>query len=99
MSNTLTVIAYLHAKPGQEKKLLDELVALQEASIAEPGCISYQPYVEGKNPHRVAVVEEWKDRAALNAHFETPHFQRFASTLEQRLAEPFVIKYFASIEG
>ncbi|WP_394833475.1 antibiotic biosynthesis monooxygenase [Pendulispora rubella] len=99
MSSTLTVVAYLHAKPGQEKKLLDELVAMREPSLAEPGCISYQAYVEGRDPHRIAMIEEWKDRAALNAHFESPHFQRFAPKLEGLLAEPLVIKHFTAVDG
>jgi len=99
MSSTLTVIAYLHAKPGQEKKLLDELLALREPSLAEPGCISYQAYVEAKDPHRIAMIEQWKDRASLEAHFETPHFQQFVPKLEGLLAEPFVIKHYASAEG
>lgn len=61
---------------------------LTEASRQEPGCVSYIPHrVEGE-PDAVVIYEQYKDRAAADAHRQSPHFARYAvGGLYQKMLE------------
>ncbi len=55
------------------------------ASRAEPGCISYTLY---QNPHEKTAFfffEEWKDQAAIDFHFATPHFKAFGDQIKDMI--------------
>ncbi|MGX1807850.1 putative quinol monooxygenase [Nocardia sp. NPDC055321] len=86
------VVAELRALPGQEDRLLAILQGLVEPSLAEPGCLAYRPYVDPSDPARVAMIEEYADAAAIDAHFTTAHFQQAGKDFQGVLAEPPVIR-------
>lgn len=92
MSNTLTIIARFTAKPGQEHRLRDELNAMIAPSLAEDGCLAYQPFADPEHADRMIIVEEWADSAALDHHFSLPHFKHVAAVLDEILAEPFSLR-------
>jgi|EndMetStandDraft_2_1072991.scaffolds.fasta_scaffold00154_9 quinol monooxygenase YgiN len=46
-----------------------------EGSRAEAGCIDYAYAEDVLEPGLFRVSEAWTDRAALDAHFHTPHMQ------------------------
>jgi autoinducer 2-degrading protein len=94
----LTVVARFRAKPGRRDQVLDDLVAMIEPSLAEEGCLLYQPYVDPTDQDRVILLERWADRAALDYHFSTPHFRAVAEKLEPNLAEPFELEHLTSVE-
>ncbi|WP_067717110.1 putative quinol monooxygenase [Nocardia yamanashiensis] len=89
---SLHVVAELRAEPGQEDRLRTALESMIEPSLAEPGCISYQPYVNPNDAAQMVVVEEWTGAPALEEHFATPHFKHVAEVLEGILAEPLTIR-------
>ncbi|MEU6583738.1 putative quinol monooxygenase [Nocardia sp. NPDC046763] len=89
---TLHVVAELRAASGQEDRLRTALEAMIEPSLAEPGCLSYQPFTNPNDPAHMVVVEEWRDADALEKHFATDHFQHVAGVLEGIVAEPMVIR-------
>lgn len=49
---------------------------LVEKTRREPLCISYDLFIDQKDPGHFVFVEEWPDRAALDAHCATEHFKR-----------------------
>lgn len=83
------LIASFEAKLGREEALRRELDAMVEPSLAEDGCLGYRPYLSPNDPSRMIIVEEWASQAALDQHFQTPHFKRAADALGDILAEPF----------
>lgn len=42
-------------------------------SRAEDGCVTYSYAIDVLEPQVVHVFEVWRDRAALERHFKTPH--------------------------
>jgi quinol monooxygenase YgiN len=84
-----TMIATFQAKPGEEQRLQDELGAMIEPSLAEPGCLEYRPLVDPGQPGAMVIIEEWTSEDALEEHFATPHFNRVAEVLGEILVEPF----------
>lgn len=49
------------------------MCAMLEASRAEDGCLGYSYAEDVFEPGLIHVVERWRDRAALERHFATPH--------------------------
>ncbi|GGR31904.1 putative quinol monooxygenase [Streptomyces netropsis] len=97
MSNTLTLVAGFIAKPGQEQRLRDELNAMIAPSVAEEGCLGYQPFADPDRPERMIILEEWVSSEALEYHFALPHFQHVARVLDEILAEPFTLRRLTDI--
>ncbi|MBW1598638.1 putative quinol monooxygenase [Streptomyces sp. JJ38] len=90
---SLTVIAVFDAARGKEDALRTALEAMIEPSLDEPGCLAYQPYVDPNRPGNMVIIEEWTDRAALERHFGTPHFEHVARQLETLLSRPFTLRH------
>ncbi|MFD4460938.1 putative quinol monooxygenase [Nocardia sp. NPDC058480] len=88
---TLHVIARLRAESGREDRLRTALEAMIEPSLAESGCLSYQPFADPNDAATMVVIEQWTGPDALDAHFATPHFRHVSAVLELVLAEPMVI--------
>jgi quinol monooxygenase YgiN len=64
--------------PEDRDEVAEILRQLTEASRKEPGCISYIPHrVEG-DPDAVVIYEQYRDRAAADAHRLSAHFTKYA---------------------
>jgi quinol monooxygenase YgiN len=52
-----------------------------ETSVrVEPGCLGLNAIFEKEDPARVRTFEIYTNADALKAHWETPHFKKFAET-------------------
>jgi autoinducer 2-degrading protein len=49
---------------------------LRDASRKEEGVVSFDVGRDLENPNAFALWEEYRDKAALDAHFATDHFKR-----------------------
>ena len=49
------------------------MAAMLAASRAEDGCLDYAYAEDVIERGLIRVFERWRDRAALDAHFQTPH--------------------------
>jgi quinol monooxygenase YgiN len=94
----MILIAELTARPDQADRLRTLLEGMIEPSLDEPGCTGYQPLVDPNRPERMVVLEEWRDEAALQEHFATPHFRHARTVLDEILAEPAVLRRTAPTE-
>lgn len=89
----LKVIAQDFIRPetvGIVRPLYDELVRLTRA---EPLCLSYDLFVDQKDPGHFIFIETWPDRAALDAHCATEHFRRLVPRINahQRQDGTFIL--------
>lgn len=61
--------------------LSEYLAILKEESAAsvalEPGVISIYPMFQKENPTQIRLLEIYADKAAYEAHLETPHFKKY----------------------
>lgn len=57
-----------------------EMVKMVSVSRAEDGCITYSYAIDVLEPCLVHVFEVWRDRAALERHFKTPHIAAWRAT-------------------
>lgn len=54
-------------------RALPAMRAMMAASRAEAGCLAYAYAADLEQPGLIHVVERWDSRAALAAHFASPH--------------------------
>ncbi|GAA1954943.1 putative quinol monooxygenase [Kitasatospora viridis] len=89
MSERVQVIAELRPRADRLAEFRVQAEAMAVASRDEPGCLSYELYVDPADQARWLVVEEWADRAALDAHLAAPHLaEALARTAELLTGEP-----------
>jgi quinol monooxygenase YgiN len=77
----LYLISTANLKPGTREACLAPACIVIEASRKEPGCISYDLHFSVTDPDKMVFVEVWKDRAALDEHFTTPHFKAWRAAI------------------
>ena len=78
---TLSIVATIKAKPGQEAQFQAtalELIAAVRAN--EPGCLLYT-LSKGDDPSTFVFMERYADEAALTAHRGTEHFKRLGRAM------------------
>lgn len=99
MSNSqLTIIARIKAKPGLEKRMQHDLLNLLAPTRAESGCITFDLLIDTTDPTVFVFYENWRDQAALDAHFEQPYVKQVLQAYEETLAEPLAVLFLTKIE-
>ena len=91
MHESLTVIAHIRAKPGQESRMRQVLQGLVSPTRAEVGCINYDLHQSQADPTLFVFYENWASEAHLDAHSKSPHIQSFRKVAGEILAGPVEI--------
>lgn len=73
----IIVTGTVRVDPARREAARDIMERMIIASRAEDGCIEYAYSVDVLDPGLIRVHEIWRDRAALQAHFKTPHLQEW----------------------
>ena len=76
-SKMVSIIAKL---PVKEDKVEEAIAAIKEFMVQvakEEGTLSYTLNRDPKNLNTLVFMERYKDKAALDAHMASPHFQAF----------------------
>jgi len=84
----IIVLGSVVVRDGEVAKAL----ALSQEHVArsrgEPGCLAHAVHLDSENPLRLVFVEQWSDRAALDAHFEVPASRAFVKALSRLGSAP-----------
>src|SRR4051812_877404 len=94
---TLTVIAFIKAKPGKEADLREALLPLVAATRKEAGCINYDLHISTENPGHFGFHENWASKQQLDDHLKSPHLAAVAARGAELFAEPPQIMTFERI--
>jgi quinol monooxygenase YgiN len=99
MSDFVIVVDF-KIKPGEMKsfrRLIDENA---KASVRdEPGCRRFDVLANPKDADRILLYEIYDDRAAFDAHRQTPHFAAFDRSSAALVADKTVTEYDLVCEG
>jgi len=81
------VVATITVKPGQRDRFLAEFHSIVAPTLAENGCLRYQPTIDisprihakqvAERPEVVTIIEAWRDIPALEAHLTAPHMAAY----------------------
>jgi quinol monooxygenase YgiN len=77
----LIVAGTIRLDPAKRPALEAAFDRMRVATLAEPGCLEYQAYLDRTDPGTVLIFEKWESEPALRAHFATPHLAAFGAAL------------------
>ncbi len=97
MGKQITVLALCKAKPGLEEEVKRELMALQEPTRSEEGCINYDLHQSKEDPSRFMFYENWKSQEDLDKHLQMPYLKAFKEKAGDLLTEPTNITLYKVI--
>ncbi|WP_266159982.1 putative quinol monooxygenase [Dyella silvatica] len=97
MSELLTLVVYLRAKPGKEEELGQRLMALVAPTKAEAGCFAYELHRSNDDPQTWMLYESWKSRADLDLHLQMPYLKDFFGVLDELLREDMTMHFFTAV--
>ena len=75
---SFVLVVRLTVKEGKDAKAAAVMRELADATLQEPGCELYIPTQDPDDPRSFLVYEQYVDRAGLDAHATSDHFQRLA---------------------
>lgn len=81
----LLVTARITTTPGAADALLPAAAELVTATRAQDGCLSYELLASTDAPDTYVVLEQWRDRAALDAHMAAPAMAAFGAAVGAHL--------------
>lgn len=80
---TPKVIAEDFIKPEKIDLIVPLYRELIEKTRKEPHCVSYELFINQKDPGHFIFIEKWSDRAALEAHCQSEHFTRLEPLIDE----------------
>jgi quinol monooxygenase YgiN len=88
MTEQVTVVVRIKAKPGAEGVVREKLRGLLGPTRKEEGCINFDMHEAPDEPGLFLFHENWRRQADLDRHFETAHIKQWLADSESLLAEP-----------
>lgn len=80
----IRIVAELEVKPEHVKDLMPVLKELVEKSRTEAANNGYDLTVDLDNPGHFFVIERWASLEGIEKHNVTPHFQAFATAIQDK---------------
>ena len=69
----VVILGTVRLAPERLDEARPHMAAMVAASRAEDGCFGYTYAEDVAEPGLIHVFERWRDQAALDAHFQSPH--------------------------
>ncbi len=85
------------AAPGNEEKLAEGLRGYVTMVLTEPGCIAFDVYRGIDNRRLFILVEQYDDRAAIDAHIASDHFAEVAIAVLRPLLESREVEFLENL--
>lgn len=95
MPDPIIVIARVKARAEARETLITAAKTCIAETRKEAGCVSYDMHESVTDPGRFVFVEQWADRAALDAHMVAPHLAALLAAAGPCLAEAPIIEAIA----
>ena len=96
----IIVLGQFEIHPDDFEAVKGLAAALMRETVKEDGCMKYAFAADLTRPACLQLSECWRDDAALNAHFLTPHIQAYRDALKPLLVISRVVRrYDVSASG
>jgi quinol monooxygenase YgiN len=80
-------LVHLTVKPDRLDAFKTATLDNTRNSRAEAGIVQFALVQQQDDPTKFVIIEAFKDEAAVEAHRETPHYQRWKESVPDMLAE------------
>lgn len=99
---SIAIVAEFKIQSGRGDDFADYISWHQSESRKEPGCQLFSANRDPEAPLCFVMYEIYDDDAAISAHRQTAHYQKFASEIVPDMVEmqgddPFVSRRFLSV--
>ena len=94
----IIVMGYAKLAAGQLDGLDEAMRAQVEATRGEDGCEHYSFARDVIDPDTLMIAERWRDQAAIDAHFKSPHMAAFNEALAAATIEAISVKAYENGE-
>ncbi len=99
MEQDITIVfAFLHAAPGYEDRVREELSKVVTETLKEPGCLKFVAHQSVERPAEFVVYEHWREREDVDKHIALPHVQHFMKLGEEIFSEPVRVTFWNGVE-
>ncbi len=95
----VVVVGAFTARPGLEREAEEAFRALLEPTHAEDGCILYALHRGADDPRRLAFIERWASREALEAHLGSTHIEEILARAEELFGDSGEIVVYEALPG
>jgi quinol monooxygenase YgiN len=95
----IVVVGSFTAQEGKEAEAAEAMEALMEPTHGEDGCILYALHRGSDDPRRLAYIERWTSREALDGHLASPHIQEILSRGPEIFADGGDICVYEAVPG
>ena len=95
----ITLIVSIRPRPDSIAKWKAATLENVAASRLEPGMIAFDLLSDRDDPTHFALVEKYRDEAAIAAHKATDHYRRWVEVAEPFQAEPRTRAFYTTVEG
>jgi quinol monooxygenase YgiN len=95
----IVVVGSFTARPGQEDEARAAFEDLVEPTHEEEGCILYALHRGADDPARLAFVERWASRDALEAHLASDHVKAVLARADDLFAASDITVFEALAGG
>ena len=75
----LLIAGFVRFDPSQRDATVSAILEIVRDTRNEPGCLRYVVAEDVEHPDTLRVFEAWASWESLEAHFITPHMNRFRS--------------------
>ena len=93
----MNILATYVAAEGNEEKLAEALAGYVPMVLTEPGCIAFDVYRGIDNRRLFILVEQYTDRAAIDAHMAADHFTEVAIKVLRPLLESREVAFLENL--
>ncbi len=83
-----TIAARILVKLECREAFVQASKAITAGTRAEAGCLSYALHEDVHQPGTYLFYEEWRDAAAVEAHFREQHFLDFGLAIGELVTQP-----------
>jgi len=92
IDSKMMIIAKLSVKPERAKDFIEAAKDIIAKSNTEEGCLFYQLFQDPYDSSKFVFVEEYKNQAAVDAHFAAEYFNSFGPKISEMVIGAAEIK-------
>jgi quinol monooxygenase YgiN len=97
MSEQVTLVTYLYAKPEKEEELVNILQPLEAPTREESGCINYHLHRSTEDPLCYMFYENWTSMEDLDNHLTKPHLEPLLSRTDELFQRDVKIEFYTML--
>lgn len=88
---TIQIVVQFDIHPDHAPATLEAFRLLAKETSTEPGAKRFEAFTVDDHPHRVVLVEEWADQAAIDEHMTHAHTDQFRAATANAFPAPPIV--------